>query len=154
VAEIRYCVLPVNTFTLKLNFADITGRDPKGWSCTGVLYNNIFYETTSDLRTAWEKPDFVRNTKALDGEFGASSRRGDDLPYEEMPVPASVATAQRYAVDRANNYVSWMDFTFYLGFDRDNGLRFHNLKYKNERIIYELGMFSMLDLKSKHTHLF
>ncbi|OWP01446.1 hypothetical protein B2J93_5729 [Marssonina coronariae] len=38
------------------------------------------------------------------------------------------------------NYVKWMDFEFYTPFSRDNGLSLYGVKYKGERIIYELGL--------------
>ncbi|TVY73173.1 Membrane primary amine oxidase [Lachnellula suecica] len=119
---------------------DITGRDFSKWTSLGVFYNNIFYESTDELRAAWEKPGFVNLTKATDGEFAATDRQGDELPYETLPPPASVETSKRYAIDKGNKYVTWMDFAFYMAFDRDTGLKFFNMKYKGERIIYELGV--------------
>jgi primary-amine oxidase len=94
-----------------------------------AIYNNIYYETTAAFSTAWEKPGFQPLTKAVDGEWGATTRRGEELPYEPLPVPINVEIAKRYAVDKNKNYVSWMDFDFYIAFDRDNGLGFHNLRY-------------------------
>ncbi|KAI9167809.1 Membrane primary amine oxidase [Paramyrothecium foliicola] len=119
---------------------DITGRDPSGWSCLGVLYNDIFYETVEELRAAWERPDFVKLTKALDGDFGSTARRGAEMPYDTLPGPAMIETAKRYAVNRENNYVRWMDYNFFLAFDRDTGLKFYDVQFQNARIIFELGV--------------
>jgi hypothetical protein len=33
-----------------------------------------------------------------------------------------------------------VDFTFYISYSRDTGLRLFDIKYRNERIIYELGL--------------
>lgn len=33
-----------------------------------------------------------------------------------------------------------MDFSFYLAFTRDTGMRLYDVKFKGERIIYELGL--------------
>ena len=33
-----------------------------------------------------------------------------------------------------------MDFTFYISYSRDTGLRLFDIKYRGERIIYELGL--------------
>ena len=33
-----------------------------------------------------------------------------------------------------------VDFSFYLSFSRDTGLRLFDIKYRGERIIYELGL--------------
>lgn len=47
----------------------------------------------------------------------------------------------RTAKDR---YVEWMDFSFYIGFSRDTAVRLHNIKYKGETIMYELGLVEAL----------
>jgi primary-amine oxidase len=119
---------------------DITGRDPTGWSCDGVFYNDIYYESIDDFRSAWKKPGFVKLKKTKDGQFGSTERHGDELPYDTLPGPSSVEATKRYAVDKENKYVKWMDFDFFLAFDRDTGLKFYEVKYKNERIIFELGL--------------
>ena len=126
----------------RLIIVDITGRNPDNWACLGVLYNDIFYESIEELRAAWEKPDFVKLAKAQDGVWAGTSRHGDgpELEYETLPPPMMVEPSKRYSVDKDNHYASWMDFSFYLGFDRDNGLKFYNLEYMGERIIYELGI--------------
>ena len=33
-----------------------------------------------------------------------------------------------------------MDFSFYVTFSRDTGLRLFDIKYRGERIVYELGL--------------
>jgi len=96
-----------------------------------------------EFRAAWEKPGFVKLTKAVDGAWAGTGRQeGYELPFETLPPPMSVETSKRYSVDKDNHYASWMDFSFYLAFDRDNGLKFFNIEYKGERIIYELGKSS------------
>lgn len=119
---------------------DMTGRDASQWSNIGVLYNDIFYDTAEEFRAAWEQPDFVKLTKARDGPFGWTSRQGDELPFDTLPAPNDVSPTKRYAIDEDNKYVKWMDFGFYLAFDRDVGLKFYDVKYKEERIIFELAM--------------
>ena len=33
-----------------------------------------------------------------------------------------------------------VDFSFYVSFSRDSGLRLFDIKYRGERIVYELGL--------------
>lgn len=47
---------------------------------------------------------------------------------------------QRFAVDVENQYATWMDFSFFYSFRRDSGLRLWDIKYKNETVMYELGL--------------
>ncbi|KFA62426.1 hypothetical protein S40285_06085 [Stachybotrys chlorohalonatus IBT 40285] len=144
---VGFWVLPTNGFddgTILLGGMwikfDITGRNPDNWSVLGVVYNDIFYETLDELRAAWKEPGFVRLTHAVDGDFGSTARRGEELPLDTLPAPGLVEPVKRYAVDTQNKYVSWMDFDFYLASDRDTGLKLFEVKYKNERIIYELSI--------------
>lgn len=132
----------------------MTGRDASEWSNIGILYNDIFYDTVEEFRAAWEQADFVKLTKARDGPFGWTSRQGNELPYDTLPAPNDVSPVKRYAVDEDNKYVKWMDFGFYLAFDRDVGLKFYDVKYKEERIIFELGKKSSpyLHARRKLTH--
>jgi primary-amine oxidase len=105
------------------------------------VYNDIFYPSAEELREAWKRPDFVRRAKAVDGPFGSTARQGQELSHDTLPAPAMVQSTKRYAVDKDNKYVKWMDFEFYLAYDRDTGLKFYEIKYKGERIIFELGKY-------------
>ena len=63
------------------------------------------------------------------------------MPFDKMYPAAPVAPAgSRFTVDETQKYVKWMDFEFYIGFNRDTGMSLHNIKYKGQRIIYELGL--------------
>ena len=42
-------------------------------------------------------------------------------------------------MDKAEQYVSWMGWEMYLGFDRDMGLSLWNLVFLGDRIAYELA---------------
>lgn len=119
----------------------MTGRDPAEWKITGLLYNDIFYETIDDFRKAWNSTGFVKNGPNVDGDWGHSDRRGPELPRDDIYPPVTVAPeGPRFGLDMEQKYVEWMDFSFFLIFTRDTGLRLFDVKYKGERIIYELGL--------------
>ncbi|CAK5278719.1 unnamed protein product [Mycena citricolor] len=121
--------------------ADVTGRDPSQWRVLGWLYGDIFYSTTAEFRSAWEKPDFVKYEINQSGDWVGSDRVGTPFPGDTLPAPILVQpSAQRFSVDESQRYVEWMDFSFYLTFTRDTGLRLYDIRYKGERIIYELGL--------------
>lgn len=103
------------------------------------MYNSIIYSSVEEFRAAWESPAFVRLAKAIDGPWTGSARSGEELPYDTEPAPVMVETHKRYAVDEESRYIQWMDFSFYMGFSRDTGAALYDIKYKGERIIYELG---------------
>ena len=45
-----------------------------------------------------------------------------------------------YANNCEENYIEWMGFSFYVSQDNDAGMQLHDIRFKNERIIFELGM--------------
>ncbi|TFK22683.1 copper amine oxidase [Coprinopsis marcescibilis] len=141
-------------FYLKL---DITGRDPAGWKLLGIYYGGVYYDSVDDLRTAMNKPDFVRTEKTLVTQSMMTNRTGDALPYDTEAPPIQYQNQKRWTVDKTENYVKWMDFEFYWGFNKDVAVTLYDIKYKGERIFYELGLEEALahyggsDPKSAHT---
>lgn len=121
--------------------SDITGRDPAQWKFEGWLYNDIFYETTEEFRAAYFTEGFVKYGPNVDGEWAQTDRQGDMLPMDTQSPPDSIApSGSRYKVDSESKYVEWMDFSFYVGFSRDTGMALYDVKYKGERVLYELGL--------------
>jgi len=72
-----------------------------------------------------------------------TTRKRPDTPprdLDHLPGPRSVSFAGlRFRVDRATQYVSWMGWGMYLGFDRDMGLSMWDIRFRGERLIYELA---------------
>ncbi|GAA5930824.1 uncharacterized protein JCM15063_002470 [Sporobolomyces koalae] len=126
---------------------DITGRNSSDWTHEGWLHNGIFYPTTADFRHAFENGKVevtTRNIGANETWIG-TDRDGVELPYDSRPPPMPIAPGgQRFAVDEDAQYVEWMDFSFYWGFSRDTGMRLWDVKYKGERVLYELGLTEAL----------
>lgn len=124
---------------------DVTGRDPEGWEVKGVLYNDIFYNTIDEFRTAYYTVGFVKNGANEDGTWAHTDQDGQTMKGDEHYPPQQIAPdGGRFGVDIENKYVEWMDFSFYIGFSRDTGARLFDIKYKGERIIYELGLMEAL----------
>jgi primary-amine oxidase len=98
------------------------------------------YKSVEEFRSAWEKPGFVKLAKTVDGKWSTTTQDGPILPLDTELPPIQVQTQQRWQVDKKAQFVSWMDFTFYIGFSRDVGLTLFDIKYKGERIFYELGL--------------
>lgn len=121
--------------------SDVTGRDPSQWSLEGWLYNGVFYETTDDFRTAYWNGSIVKNAPNVDGTWAHSDQQGEILPMDAMYPPTMIApSGTRFAVDASAKYVEWMDYSFYIGFSRDTGVSLHDIRYKGERLIYELAL--------------
>ncbi|GAA5855142.1 hypothetical protein JCM9279_001967 [Rhodotorula babjevae] len=122
---------------------DITGRDPSKWKPLGWLHAGKYYKTTADFRDAYERGLVEKTTPnaGMNETWIGTDRRGPELPLDTLPPPMQIAPGgQRFAVDEEENYVTWMDFSFYWSFRRDTGIRLWNIKYKGKKIIHELGL--------------
>ncbi|KAL8725316.1 MAG: hypothetical protein Q9181_006455 [Wetmoreana brouardii] len=121
--------------------ADITGRDPSKWSVVAWQYNGIFYETEAAFRQAVNSSSFVKPGTNVDGDWACTDYNNDPFPHDELNPPVPVQPdGTRFALDEQEKYVEWMDFSFYLSSDKYYGTQLHNIAYKGERIIYELGL--------------
>ncbi|KAL2211162.1 amine oxidase catalytic domain-containing protein [Sarocladium strictum] len=121
--------------------SDITGRDPENWKVTGWVYNNVFYPTLDDFRKAVNAPGFKSLGKNVDEPWAHTKTHGDPLPLDNLPPPASIqAGKERFTVDEEENYVTWMDFSFYVSITKDNGVRLYDVRYRGKRVLYELGL--------------
>lgn len=130
-------LLPLGLF-LK---ADVTGRDPTLWKFEGWLYNDIYYHTTDAFRVAFASPDFVKLGANVEGAWATTDQQGEPLPMDDSSPPIMTAPGgSRYALNPESKYVEWMDFSFYISFTRDRGLALFDIRYKGERILYELGL--------------
>lgn len=120
---------------------DATDRDPKKWTTTGWFCMGEFYESTEDFRGAISSGQFQKPPPNTDGEWLTLKRHGEPLPLDELPPPTVVSPGKaRYTMDPEHNYVSWMDFSFYMAVSKSTGLSLFNIQYKSKRIIYELGV--------------
>ena len=73
--------------------------------------------------------------------FGA----GESRDLEHLPGPRSVSFGgRRFRVDKERNYVSWMGWGLFTGFNRDIGLSLWDVRFKGERLIYQVRFPSPL----------
>jgi len=100
------------------------------------------YDTVDSFRKAWSSPGFEKLEKMQAGPWTTGDRTGDPLRLDTLPGPVEVNPHARYAVDIKNKYIKWMDFEFYLGVSPATGVSLREVRYKGERIIFELGTSS------------
>ncbi|KAK4540507.1 hypothetical protein LTR36_009145 [Oleoguttula mirabilis] len=121
--------------------SDVTGRDSSKWKLEGWLYNDIFYPNTEAFRSAYYSGNFTKLGANVEGDWARTDKTGPVLPMDDASPPQSIAPAgSRYSVDQQAKYVEWMNFSFYISFNRDTGLRLFDIRHKGQRILYELGL--------------
>lgn len=110
------------------------------------MYNHQVFTSVDDFLSAYNNGTLIRLPKRPDQSFDRSwSTRNrpqgtQARPLDHLPGPRSVSFAGlRFRVDFARQWISWMGWGFYLGFDRDMGLSLWDIRFRGERIIYQLA---------------
>lgn len=123
---------------------DCTGTDPSHYFLKGFVTNEKFFPTISDLRTAFEAGELAmeyNQTKDADWALVDYKPEMGVRDLEERLAPSTIELGgKRYRLDKENQYVSYMGWTFYMSFSRTLGIMFYDIKFKGERILYELSM--------------
>lgn len=119
--------------------ADVTGRNASEWKVLQWLYNGILYDDLESLKTAWRSPGFVKLPPNLDGDW--TEIRPMSNPTGELPPPPKLKQSgpSRVFIDKSENFVSWLNFTFTIGFSQITAMTLFDIRIDGERIMYELG---------------
>ncbi|KIX05692.1 uncharacterized protein Z518_03664 [Rhinocladiella mackenziei CBS 650.93] len=120
---------------------DIPTANPETWKTGEWFYNDILYENDTALREAMASPDFERLNLNLDGSWTDTEDFTISIPERDMLPPLSIQPyGPRYHLDRSQNYIFWMGFSFYLSTAQATALSLFDIRYNNSRIIYQLGL--------------
>ena len=120
---------------------DIPSANPETWKSGEWFYNGILYDNGTMLREAMKSPDFERLTLNEDGSWTDTEEFDTLTPERAMPPPLSIQPyGPRYHLDRSENYISWMGFSFYLSTSQATALSLFDIRYNNSRLIYQLGL--------------
>ncbi|KAM0327066.1 hypothetical protein ACHAQA_006190 [Verticillium albo-atrum] len=121
---------------------DIAGTDPSLYHVRMVVYNLKVYKTLEEFRAAWEAGEIVKSPPpTTDTEFLNKDRKGPVRELEDRLAPTVLALdGKRFRVDKENQYIEYLGWKFYMRFDRDVGIQFYDIKFKDERILYELSL--------------
>lgn len=122
---------------------DVTGRNSAAYSLLGWLYNGNYYKSLDEFKAAWSSPGFIkpeRNSVTGSEQWVGTDRKGAEIPLDNLPPPISVqAGDKRFTIDD-NGLVRWGDFSFYIAYTRDTGVRLFDIRFRGQRIVYELGL--------------
>ncbi|KAF4619282.1 hypothetical protein D9613_004722 [Agrocybe pediades] len=145
-------LLPVGFY----QYVDMSGTDTSLWKVLKVVYHDQAFDSLEEFVDAYKNGTLVippeERGKVIgkndtgkteeDSEEGWTERRriGKERDLDSLPGPRSVSFAGlRYRVDKERGYVSWMGWGMYLGFDRDMGLSLWDVRFRGERILYQLA---------------
>ncbi|KAF2268147.1 amine oxidase catalytic domain-containing protein [Lojkania enalia] len=123
---------------------DCTGTDASHYYVKGFVTKERFFPTEGDLRAAFEAGELeVEFPQTRDQEWAMVNYKPElgfrDL--EERFAPSTLEVGgKRYRLDKEQQYVEYMGWSFYMSYSRTLGLMFYDIKFKGERILYELSM--------------
>ncbi|KAL0070216.1 hypothetical protein AAF712_002706 [Marasmius tenuissimus] len=121
-------------------YLDVGGTDSSRWKALKVMYNHQFFNSVESFLEAYQNGTLERYPPSIPSSDSWSSRKrvGERRDLDDLPGPRAVSFAGlRFRVDKERQYVSWMGWGMYLGFDRDMGLSLWDIRFKGERIIYQ-----------------
>ncbi|KAH7926787.1 amine oxidase catalytic domain-containing protein [Leucogyrophana mollusca] len=131
---------PLNLY----QYIDVSGTDPSKWEQLKVVYNHQVFDTSESFMEAFHNGSLQRiapvTEKDADLSWSTRKRIGAQRDLDHLPGPRSISSSGlRFRVDRDLQYVSWMGWGLYLGFNRDMGLSLWDIRFRDERIVYELA---------------
>ncbi|KAF8176144.1 amine oxidase catalytic domain-containing protein [Mycena galopus ATCC 62051] len=126
-------------------YVDFTSMDPTEWYLLRMVYNRQVFATTEDFLAAYLNGTLKRSSRPDTPEgdeksWAGRQRRGLKRDLDERAGPRQVSfNGPRYRVDKDNQWVTWMGWSFYLSFARDMGMSLWDVRFRGERILYEVS---------------
>ncbi|ODH24177.1 hypothetical protein ACO22_05340 [Paracoccidioides brasiliensis] len=131
---------PIDFFLL----IDWTGTDPSSYSVKGFVTKERFFRTTEELTTSFEAGELKQEfDQTLDDSWTLLNRK-PEMGTRELDGKFSATILElggkRYKLDTDQRYVEYMGWSFYMSHSRSLGLMLFDIKFKGERILYELSL--------------
>ncbi|KAJ9137572.1 Amine oxidase [Pleurostoma richardsiae] len=123
---------------------NVTGTDASKYTLKGIVTNSRFFPDIASLREAFEAGEIKEEfTQTRDQEWALVNHKPEmgvrDLDDRLAPQSIEIG-GKRYKLDAEQQYVEFMGWSFYMSFTRLLGLMFYDIKFKGERILYELSL--------------
>ena len=113
-------------------------------SCIQIVYNHQIFPDVDSFLEAYHNGTLrripSRPDQTTDTDWSTRYRpKGPPRDLDHLPGPRQVSFAGlRFRVDKEQQYVSWLGWGLYLGFDRDMGLSLWDIRFLGDRIAYEV----------------
>ena len=133
---IGYYIHPVGFEVL----LDTGGNDLSSWTVEKLYYNNATYDTVEQLMNAYDAGSKMVFMAPEDkGLFSTYKRRGDPQPKKPLRNPQIFEPdGKRYTV--SGRHVEYMGWSFDFRSRTSSGIQLFNIKFKGDRIVYELSV--------------
>lgn len=118
-------------------------KDISQWKVSEWWYNGQMYESVDHFRNAIKDPEsgFSKTPPNLDGSWTDTEDFDAHPDGRERPPPVSIQPfGPRYKLDKTERFVSWFGFEFYFTSTQATGVSLFDVRFKGERIMYELSL--------------
>ncbi|KAL1593838.1 hypothetical protein SLS60_010571 [Paraconiothyrium brasiliense] len=118
----------------------LAGPRWQDWKVTSWYYRGEYYKSTKGFEDAIYASTFEKPVPNVDGAWTSTDKHGE-LPLDGLPPPITVSEgSRRFTIDAKEEFVSWMDFRFYMTTSPELGLALFDIHFQDKRIIYELAL--------------
>ncbi|KAG8928953.1 hypothetical protein FRC02_006181 [Tulasnella sp. 418] len=124
-------------------YVDLSGTDPSKWFLKRIVYNHQVFNSVDEFRSAWANGTLKKGVKAdiENTKWAERNRKGTQRSLDDRKAPQSTfSDGSRIKADRDAGYVEWLGWSFWTGFNRDTGVTLWDIRFKGERLIYEISL--------------
>jgi primary-amine oxidase len=123
------------------HIVEIRGFNESDWTITEWYYNGILYNGSEAIHDAWKQGRVVKSLPNVNGDWTDPEPRERAVVDRDMAAPVLVQPyGPRVTVDEEEKYVKWLDWEFYLSFSQVKALALFDVRFRGERIMYEVGL--------------
>ncbi|XP_076609558.1 primary amine oxidase, liver isozyme-like [Chaetodon auriga] len=119
-------------FEVLVNHESVNASD---WRVERLLYNGQYFDTVEELRQKYDAGSVKKIVYKESPDYGSLKPRKKPL---QIGPQLSYAEGKRFGV--SNNHVLYLDWSFAFGLSSLTGMRVFDVRFKGERIIYELSV--------------
>ncbi|XP_078124800.1 retina-specific copper amine oxidase [Sander vitreus] len=119
-------------FELLINHESVNASE---WKVERLLYNGQYFDTVEELKEKYETGSIKKIVYKETPDYGSLKPRHKPL---QIGPQLFNAEGKRYSI--SNNHVLYLDWSFAFGLSSVTGLRVFDVRFKSDRIIYELSV--------------
>ncbi|XP_031173368.1 retina-specific copper amine oxidase [Sander lucioperca] len=119
-------------FELLINHESVNASE---WKVERLLYNGQYFDTVDELKEKYETGSIKKIVYKETPDYGSLKPRHKPL---QIGPQLFNAEGKRYSI--SNNHVLYLDWSFAFGLSSVTGLRVFDVRFKSDRIIYELSV--------------
>uniref|UniRef100_A0A8C4DMK8 Amine oxidase n=1 Tax=Dicentrarchus labrax TaxID=13489 RepID=A0A8C4DMK8_DICLA len=119
-------------FELLLNHESVNASS---WRVERLLYNGQYFDTAEELQSKYNAGSVKKIVYKKGPNYGSLKPKHKPL---QIGPQLFYAEGKRYSV--SNNHVLYLDWSFAFGISSLTGMRVFDVRFKGERIVYELSV--------------